>query len=350
MFSIFSLLLLVFFGAIEYRFYVQTDGYYKYTCNIEDARQNTSKKVLRIIGSYGEGTGFFIMDSLVITNRHVVEGEQYPKIILPNGNFITPVEIKLSKIYDLAFLIVKPINYYNSLIIPNTQTDIKMGEEVLSFGYPLGSDIKGPASIIPQKYEQERTLPRDSTRYLQFASPLVAGMSGGPVVDKCGSLIGINTSTTTGTSLAIDRSNIDDAWTSGFDSPYPVKLNPGSSPQESVFAYYYLLKARDTASCYDLLSDNYKKKSTYQEWTARFPEVIDVVVIAAKEIRKDLVYVLFGMAEWVDGEQVRRIYEGTWETVKQGDEYLLNRSNITQIDSFYDSKGADYYLKEWNKK
>lgn len=125
---------------------------------------------------------------------------------------------------------------------------------------------------------------------------------------------------------------------------------PGVTPKDSVYAYYYLLKARDTKGCYGLLSSSYKTKSTYEEWTVRFPNVISVEVFNVEEIKPNLVYVTFGMSEWINGEQSRKTYEGTWETVKEGDVYHLNKSHILEFESYLDLKGPDYFFNPEPKK
>jgi len=329
--------------TIEYRFYKQFNGYDKFFCSYQETKNINASKVVRIIGSYSEGSGFFISENMVVTNRHVVEGEDYPKIVLPSGQFVTPIKVELSKDYDIAFLYVD--QHFEYYVIDPTKTAILVeGEEALSFGYALGSEIKGSPSILPLRFENNRSMPQDKTQYLQFSSALVEGMSGGPVLDKCGDFVGINVMSTSGTSLIINSDTLVSSYGSSKEEPKKIKLEPGATPEASVYAYYYLLKARDTKGCYGLLSASYKTRSTYEEWTARFPNVISVEVLYVKEIKPNLVYVMFGMAEWVNGEQVRKLYEGTWETVKEGDAYHLTRSYIVELESYYDSQGPNSFL------
>ena len=169
-------------------------------------------------------------------------------------------------------------------------------------------------------------------------------MSGGPVFDKCGDFVGVNVMSTSGTSLIISGETLKNANYFSKEEPEKIKLEPGATPEASVYAYYYLLKARDTKGCYGLLSTSYKTRSTYEEWTARFPNVISVEILYVKEIKPNLVYVMFGMTEWIDGERVAKLYEGTWETVKEGDAYHLSRSYIVELEDYYASKGPDYFL------
>ena len=344
MFSFFLVLSFIYIFTVEYRQYGQLNGYKKFFCSYQKTKDINSPKVVRIIGSNSEGSGFFISENKVVTNRHVVEGEDYPKVVLPSGKFLTPTKVEMSVLYDIAFLTVSEKEPTYVIEIEN-EDQLSQGEEALSFGYALGSEIKGSPTILPLRFENTHEISQEFGDYLQFSSPLVEGMSGGPVFDKCGGFIGINTMTTSGTSLIISRKTLNTAVKSPLnEESEKIELKPGATPEASVYAYYYLLKARDTKGCYDLLSTSYKTRSTYEEWTARFPNVISVEVFNVQEIKPNLVYVMFGMAEWVNGEQVRKLYEGTWETVKEGDAYHLTRSYITELESFYDMMGPEYFL------
>jgi len=349
MFSFFLLLSFVYVFTVEYRQYGQLNGYQKFFCSYQKTKDTISPKVVRIEGSNSEGSGFFISENTVVTNKHVVAGEDYPKIVLPTGEFLTPVKVELSTVYDIAFLTTdKPEPSY--VVNTNVAAKLTSGEEALSFGYALGSEIKGAPTILPLRFENNRNLSFDDTDYLQFSSAIVPGMSGGPVFDKCGDFVGVNVMTTSGTSLIINSTTLKMAIYVDKEEPEKIKLEPGATPEASVYAYYYLLKARDTKGCYDLLSSSYKTRSTYEEWTARFPNVISVDVTYVKEIKPNLVYVMFDMSEWVNGERSDKLYEGTWETIKEGDAYHLSRSFITELESVDDMKGPDYFLNPEVKK
>ncbi|MFH1336218.1 MAG: trypsin-like peptidase domain-containing protein, partial [Candidatus Zixiibacteriota bacterium] len=261
MFTFFLLLSFIFVFAVEYRLYGQFNGYEKFFCSYQKTKDTYSPKVVRIIGSYSEGSGFFIKENMVVTNRHVVEGEDYPKIVLPSGKFLTPIKVELSEFYDLAFLTTDKSE--STYVIDITgETELTPGEEALSFGYALGSEIKGAPTILPLRFENERSMTRDYTDYLQFSSSLVEGMSGGPVFDKCGSFVGINTMSTSGTSLITGGKSLISAIDYPHnEEPEKIELEPGATPEASVYAYYYLLKARDTQGCYGLLSESYKTRS-----------------------------------------------------------------------------------------
>src|SRR3972149_9774702 len=100
-------------GAVLYMFvslFVITDyltkqyGWWgKFLCSV-GVKDKLESSVLRIVGGYSEGSGFFISENQVITNFHVIADEPSPKIIFPNGKFVTPVKILGNKDVDLAIL------------------------------------------------------------------------------------------------------------------------------------------------------------------------------------------------------------------------------------------------------
>src|SRR3989339_426915 len=103
--------------------------------------------VVRIIGGYGEGSGFFISPTEVVTNFHVIANEPSPKVVFPDGHFETPVKIVGDKNMDIAVLTLK--NSYPDMVyeLP-TGFSLVSNEPLLSAGYPLGSDVTGDVTIV----------------------------------------------------------------------------------------------------------------------------------------------------------------------------------------------------------
>src|SRR3990167_8326677 len=55
----------------------------KFLCSIS-LRDTLQNSVVRVVGGYSEGTGFFVASDQVLTNFHVIADEPSPKIIFPN--------------------------------------------------------------------------------------------------------------------------------------------------------------------------------------------------------------------------------------------------------------------------
>src|SRR3989344_4854013 len=76
----------------------------KFLCSV-GVREKLQDSVVRIVGGYSEGTGFFISDNQILTNFHVIADEPRPKIIFPNGSFTTPEKLLGNRDADMAVLI-----------------------------------------------------------------------------------------------------------------------------------------------------------------------------------------------------------------------------------------------------
>src|SRR3989338_5452931 len=93
----------------------QYGWYGKFLCSV-GIRNKIQGSVVRVVGGYSEGTGFFIAPNQVITNFHVIAYEPSPKIIFPDGNFVTPTKILGNKDVDLAVLFTE--KHYADFVLP----------------------------------------------------------------------------------------------------------------------------------------------------------------------------------------------------------------------------------------
>lgn len=209
-------------------------------------------------------------------------------------------------------------------------------ETLLSIGYPLGTGLSGRATILKGKFidfRKQRSLP---VRYLQTDINLVKGMSGGPVTDLCGQVVGINTLGLAGLSLFIVASDAKSIIPNMTDQDIAkIEVDPSVSPEEAVRAFYTYLKARRMEDGFNLLSKEYLNKTNFEEWTSRFKDVLDVDVVKVEkyEDSKDTVFVKFTTKNWIDGEVEMRFYEGIWQTVKEDGVYKMNKSKIKEVSS-----------------
>jgi S1-C subfamily serine protease len=79
----------------------------KFWCGFAVTDDTFNNYIVRVIGGYGQGSGFFIAEDQVLTNFHVIADEPSPKIVFPGGKFTTPYKITGDKNNDLAFCILK---------------------------------------------------------------------------------------------------------------------------------------------------------------------------------------------------------------------------------------------------
>jgi serine protease Do len=143
------------------------------------------------------GSGFIIDRSgLVLTNSHVVFGRQLIDVTLDDGSNVAAQLIGADPIFDVALLrIPKPNQGTLNVAELGNSDHVQVGEEVIAIGNPLGLDqslTRGVISAI------NRVLPETffslQEPLLQMDTPVNPGNSGGPLVNRCGQVVGITTS------------------------------------------------------------------------------------------------------------------------------------------------------------
>lgn len=133
------------------------------------------------------GSGFFTGDGKVVTNYHVIEGAKkiFIKTYDKKKYEVTTI---LGYDEDLDLAILQLDEDYDSLTL--SQDEVEGGEEVYTFGSPLGltgTMSKGMVSTASRKIDGEEA------EFIQIDAPISPGNSGGPLVNACGEVIGINT-------------------------------------------------------------------------------------------------------------------------------------------------------------
>ena len=143
------------------------------------------------------GSGFIIdKEGLVLTNAHVVLGRSIIIVTLDDGKKTVAKLIGADPILDLAVLRIPPLPEGHPSATLGDSDAVQIGEEVLAIGNPLGLEqtltrgiVSGMNRILPES-SLGMTLP-----LIQTDAAINLGNSGGPLVDRCGEVIGINTST-----------------------------------------------------------------------------------------------------------------------------------------------------------
>ena len=316
--------------------YLRTQyGWYgKFLCSF-GVQNKLKSSVVRVVGGYSEGSGFFIAPDQIITNFHVIADEPSPKIIFPDGKFATPTKILGNKDADLALLFTE--EHYPNLVLPlPDSTAFYENEPLVSAGYPLGTDLTGKATVMKGNFVDFRKSKKDPVGYIQTNISLVQGMSGGPLTDQCGKVVGINTMSLAGLSLFIIGADakvmIPNFTDQGIEK---IEVDPSLSPEDAVIAFYTYLKARRMEDGFKLLSKEYLQKTNFEEWTSRFKDILDVDIIKSERYgnTKDTAFVKFSTKNWVDGEAEFHFYEGTWKTIKEDGVYKMLKSKILEVEN-----------------
>lgn len=146
------------------------------------------------------GSAFFINDQgELITNAHVVNQAKAVFIQIPSqGKRQFEVDvIGLSMDRDLALLKLKPYNVDTiqqalgkiPFLTFADSNSIMGSEEIMTLGYPLGQQsLKGTTGIVSGREHI------GGQYMIQISAPINPGNSGGPSIDRCGHVVGVNTS------------------------------------------------------------------------------------------------------------------------------------------------------------
>lgn len=139
------------------------------------------------------GTGIIMSsDGYIITNNHVIDSAENISITLMDGITYEAKLIGRDKRSDLA---VVKIDAENLLPAEFGDSDaLKVGDLAVAIGNPLGLDLMGTvtdgiiSAINRDVVVEERTM-----TLIQTNAAINAGNSGGPLINKYGQVIGINT-------------------------------------------------------------------------------------------------------------------------------------------------------------
>jgi len=142
----------------------------------------------------GSGSGVIIdEDGIILTNHHVITGAVDVKVVFNGGRAMEGRVVATLREKDLAVVKVRATNL--EAIAIGRSDSLKLGDQVIALGYPLG--LGGPtvtSGIISG--ENRNIQPQGGVRLeglLQTDAAINPGNSGGALVDRAGQLVGINT-------------------------------------------------------------------------------------------------------------------------------------------------------------
>lgn len=178
---------------------------------IEDILENSFNSVVGISKLKDNGTSIFLMNAsedlglgtgmivskngYILTNEHV-SGDSSCYVTLPNGSVSKAKVIWNDKDLDLSIIKVneKFSNYAN---LGNSE-DIKIGENVYAIGNPIGYEFQRTVTAgIVSALNRTIKLEEDDdyiymSNLIQTDATINPGSSGGPLINKEGKVIGIN--------------------------------------------------------------------------------------------------------------------------------------------------------------
>ena len=151
--------------------------------------------------------------SLIVTNFHVIESGEVPQVLfapadgleLDSGELASASVISTVPEKDLALLLVQERPSHVSGVSVAAVSRNNIGDDVEAVGHPKGemwTYTRGYISQVRSDYEwnynETFTLKAD---VVQTQTPISTGNSGGPLFNRSGKLVGINTMVTGGQNL-----------------------------------------------------------------------------------------------------------------------------------------------------
>jgi serine protease Do len=137
------------------------------------------------------GSGFVIDPSgIIVTNRHVIEGAQTITVGFLDKTHVPARLVAAANLVDLAVLKVDAGKALPVLGFADSDA-LRVGDPVLAIGNPLGVGMSVSSGIISALNRDIMDTPYDD--FLQTDAAINHGNSGGPLVDKAGRVVGVNT-------------------------------------------------------------------------------------------------------------------------------------------------------------
>ena len=139
------------------------------------------------------GTGVILaQEGYIVTNCHVVEDAQTIQVLLTDGRHINAELVGMDDVSDLAVLRI-----YVQELTPAQLGDsaaLRVGDPVVAIGDPLGIALRGTMTDgIISAINRDIDVDGRTMSLIQTNAALNSGNSGGPLINRYGQVIGINT-------------------------------------------------------------------------------------------------------------------------------------------------------------
>ena len=142
------------------------------------------------------GTGVILRnDGYVLTNYHVVRGANTIFVTVNDDVDSTRYAadiVKMDEALDLALIKLSPKEPLTAAVLGDSGA-VHVADEVIAIGSPFGLDMTVSRGIISAKRKSMVIEGVTHTNLLQTDAAINQGNSGGPLVDRSGAVIGINT-------------------------------------------------------------------------------------------------------------------------------------------------------------
>lgn len=143
----------------------------------------------RRVKAYGSG---FIIDpsGIIVTNKHVIDGALDIKVLLSDGSIVAGRLLAAAAMLDVAVVKVD-VDHPLPVLKWADSRALEVGDSVLAMGNPLGLGLSVSAGIVSALNRDIQDTPFD--QYIQTDAAINHGNSGGPLVNREGAVVGVDT-------------------------------------------------------------------------------------------------------------------------------------------------------------
>lgn len=166
----------------------------------EQLRTFAQSITVKVLVGKSWGSGILIQKRgqryIVLTVRHVLEGEKSYRIQVSNGRIYQATLMKLQQLqgHDLALLQFQSVDVPYAVAPLTTALSLRVGDEVLAVGFPLKELSTQPQEVVFTRGEVTQFINQALVGGYRvgYSNNVVKGMSGGPVLNRRGEIVAIN--------------------------------------------------------------------------------------------------------------------------------------------------------------
>lgn len=158
--------------------------------SLEELTEKIKPGVVAVRGRERNGSGFFVSNTgLIVTNAHVARDQGELSVVRANGQLLPANIVYIDPTLDIALLKVDATDVRSLAMAPASL--VKQGETVFAMGNPENAmEFSLTSGVVSAVGERPSLGPGT---WIQTDAPLNHGNSGGPLVNRSGEVIGINT-------------------------------------------------------------------------------------------------------------------------------------------------------------
>ena len=209
--------------------------------SISDVVQSVAPGLYQILTPDASGSGFLVTEEgHIVTNAHVVGQHTSVTVRSASGKLGKARVLGKDEDLDLAVVLATPGADARPLPLADA-SEIMPGDEVIALGFPLSNDLGSDYTVTTGVVSSRRVW--ETVERIQTDAAINFGSSGGPLVNRRGEVIGVNTWTfdnSEGISFATSVSELRAALLTLISGVNPDEFDNGWSIYEDSDCLYRL--------------------------------------------------------------------------------------------------------------